>query len=328
MQSYLKLQLESHVQKDISAPDQFPHFSSWQIPHALARILSLTNGEGVHQSFSKLYYHLDLFEFQLTDQEHINFIKEESAVVIFMIMEGEARLFDEDGEFITEIKSSSYHLAYIPKGNYTIKLDAGAHKLFIITPSPDWFKPILQNLEQLKPLEKYYQSSSSEILSLPHCLLGKNILNSFKKALSKLPKYFDGRFPLNPFLTSLIERYNEKLAFNIHTTNTINQVRAKEITAHVNQHFTNDKLVSFAHLMEHFAMSDGTLKDVAKIAFNNAVKSHVIDLRMKFAMDLITNTDKKIHEIALLSGYRDAHYFSRAFKLYYSKSPKKFRPKL
>lgn len=325
MQSYLKLQLESHVQKDISAPNQFPHFSSWKIPHALARILSLINGEAVHQSFSKFFYHLDLFEFQLTGQQCINFIKEESAVILFIIMEGEARLFDEKDQYITEMKAPSYHLTYIPKGNYITKLDAGAHKLFIITPSPGWIAHILQNHKQLKSLEEHFQSSSPEILSLPHCLLNKSTLNRLKKLLSKLPMEHTGLAPLNPFLSKLIKNYNEKLAFNNHTTDTVQQAKAKALSSYINQHFTNDKLVSFAHLKAHFAMSDRKLKEVAKIAFNNALKSHIIDQRMKLAVDLITSTDKKIREIALLSGYRDTHYFSRAFTLYYSKSPKKFR---
>ena len=92
------------------------------------------------------------------------------------------------------------------------------------------------------------------------------------------------------------------------------------------------------YLESHY-MEEITLEDVAeKYYFNSSYFStlfhnyfgksftgYLIDVRMRHAGELLSDPDRKIRDVASLTGYRDANYFIRAFKKYYGYTPEEYR---
>lgn len=69
-------------------------------------------------------------------------------------------------------------------------------------------------------------------------------------------------------------------------------------------------------------LNEFKLKKGFKACFGITVKSYVISLRMKYAMELLQKRKHIISEIAYLSGYNGLVQFSAAFKTFYGYSPK------
>lgn len=46
---------------------------------------------------------------------------------------------------------------------------------------------------------------------------------------------------------------------------------------------------------------------------------------MEKARELLLTTESRVRDIAVLTGYRDANYFVRAFKRYYGMTPEEYR---
>ena len=54
-------------------------------------------------------------------------------------------------------------------------------------------------------------------------------------------------------------------------------------------------------------------------------KQYVVRCKMKRALELITTTDTKLREVAIVSGYSDQYALSKAFKKFYGESPSSYR---
>ena len=52
--------------------------------------------------------------------------------------------------------------------------------------------------------------------------------------------------------------------------------------------------------------------------------SYIVELRLRYACDLLENTDMSIKEVAALSGYDDPHFFSKLFKKHIGVSPSEY----
>lgn len=53
--------------------------------------------------------------------------------------------------------------------------------------------------------------------------------------------------------------------------------------------------------------------------------AYLLDLRMKYAMELLQNTNEKMKDVASMAGFNDYHYFSKAFKKVTGVSPANYR---
>jgi AraC-like DNA-binding protein len=52
---------------------------------------------------------------------------------------------------------------------------------------------------------------------------------------------------------------------------------------------------------------------------------YILELRLRYACQLLESTDMSIKEISALSGYSDPHFFSKQFKKYIGVSPRDYR---
>ncbi len=87
--------------------------------------------------------------------------------------------------------------------------------------------------------------------------------------------------------------------------------------------------ISTATLCEVCDISETYLKKLFHQRFGLSPKQYIIDLKMKYACELLTSNLFSVGQIAQTLGYENIYYFSKAFKQYYSLSPteyaKKFR---
>lgn len=93
------------------------------------------------------------------------------------------------------------------------------------------------------------------------------------------------------------------------------------------------------YIKDHFNQSDLSIEEVAAAVylstahfstiFKNEIgitfTDYLINIRMDYAKRLLMQTDQKIYEISIASGYDSAAYFSSAFKKYTGVSPSEFK---
>lgn len=78
---------------------------------------------------------------------------------------------------------------------------------------------------------------------------------------------------------------------------------------------------SFRELSKMVYLNEYALKKEFKQCFGTSVKQYIINLRMKYAMDLIKEGRLSITEIGIKCGYNGLVQFSTAFKRYYGQPP-------
>lgn len=91
------------------------------------------------------------------------------------------------------------------------------------------------------------------------------------------------------------------------------------ILDYMNTHYTES--ITVAQLAERFSKSEKNF--IRYFHFNTGIspKKYLIEQRMKYAMELLSDTEYSIAEIAQAVGYSDPYCFSKAFHKYYGDSP-------
>lgn len=102
--------------------------------------------------------------------------------------------------------------------------------------------------------------------------------------------------------------YNEKVILII-----------KEFIA---KNFSNATLESVALLVN---MNPFYLSKFFKEKTNQNFSEYLISVKMEKAAEFLRDINYKTYEVALMVGYSDAKNFTRAFRKYFSKSPREFR---
>jgi len=102
-----------------------------------------------------------------------------------------------------------------------------------------------------------------------------------------------------------------------------NQTLAMKMKQYIDEHYSEHiTLTSLAH---HFNISPSYLS----LLFREHTSSNFIDyltsVRIHRAKELLASSDLRVYEIAESIGYRDAHYFSAAFKKIVGISPTEYR---
>lgn len=87
------------------------------------------------------------------------------------------------------------------------------------------------------------------------------------------------------------------------------------------------KAPTVKELSKKVFLNETKLRKGFKTYFDITIKSYVISLKMKFALELLQANNYNITEIADLCGYNGLVQFSSAFKKIYGCSPKKFKLK-
>jgi AraC-like DNA-binding protein len=102
-----------------------------------------------------------------------------------------------------------------------------------------------------------------------------------------------------------------------------NHQRANEIINYITKNFKED--LTNRQLAELFHYNCDYISKIVYAYTGLPLKQYIISLRIREALNLLSNSDLKISEIALKVGYNNLHYFSRIFKMKTGFPPNYFR---
>lgn len=110
-------------------------------------------------------------------------------------------------------------------------------------------------------------------------------------------------------LTNRIEAKNKNLAM--------------EVKGYIHTNFSND--ITIEHLCKYFYCSRGTLINKFKEEYGKTIHQYLQDFRLEQSLDLLKNKDLSVQETAISCGFKDANYFSKAFRRKFSISPTEYK---
>ncbi len=94
----------------------------------------------------------------------------------------------------------------------------------------------------------------------------------------------------------------------------------------IENHYQED--LSLEMMAQHANMSKSTLNRMFRKALNTSPTSHVIQVRIRKAAEMLRLTDNNITDIAYRVGFADSNYFSRQFRQVTGVSPRQYRARL
>lgn len=186
----------------------------------------------------------------------------------------------------------------------------------------DMQMPIMNGIEFLKLASKEFPKTRFIIVSG---------FDEFQYAQSAI-KYGAIDYLLKPIveteLNSALERAIEQLSQSEPVTQEKTPSVSPEevitiIRDYVEKNYCQDiKVTMFS---EQYFFSKEYLSKLFKKKYGFGIYEYALKLRMERAKELLANPDLKITEISDRLGYKDNHYFSKAFKNYFHLSPSEFR---
>jgi YesN/AraC family two-component response regulator len=96
-----------------------------------------------------------------------------------------------------------------------------------------------------------------------------------------------------------------------------------QVMKYMKEHFREN--ITLTSISEHIYMNSAYLSVMFKRKTGKSIIEVLTDIRMEEAKRLLLDSDYKTYQIAEMIGYKDAAYFSNAFKKYHSLSPQEFR---
>ncbi|WP_110929931.1 AraC family transcriptional regulator [Paenibacillus bouchesdurhonensis] len=101
------------------------------------------------------------------------------------------------------------------------------------------------------------------------------------------------------------------------------QERLKSVFDYINEHYRFD--ISLADLSKLLSISEGQFCKIFKDVTGHTPFHYITRLRILKSCELLLSTDKKITEIADLTGFNNISYFNRTFKEFMNCSPNSYR---
>ncbi len=118
----------------------------------------------------------------------------------------------------------------------------------------------------------------------------------------------------------------EEYIKNLNDLKTKNKYTCKEIIDAVTYMEGNcHKSLTLQEVADYTGISPNYLSSLFKKQLNEGFVEHLTKLRIQKAKELLFETNLKLYEIAIETGFSDEAYFSRIFKKYTGKSPIYFR---
>jgi two-component system response regulator YesN len=96
-----------------------------------------------------------------------------------------------------------------------------------------------------------------------------------------------------------------------------------QIEAEIENNYAEN--ISLKSLGEKYSINSVYLGQLFKKQYGCAFKDHLNNVRMRKAAEMLLNTDKKVYEIAVDSGYKNLEYFINRFEEVYGLTPTRFR---
>ncbi|MDV3429505.1 MAG: AraC family transcriptional regulator [Bacillota bacterium] len=102
--------------------------------------------------------------------------------------------------------------------------------------------------------------------------------------------------------------------------------RLNRITNYIDENFSSKLLLS--DIADHENLSLTYLSHFFKDNFNTTFQNYLMNIRFEKAKQLIVQTEEKLIDICLESGFSDIRYLNRMFFKQYGCTPKEYRKKI
>jgi len=126
----------------------------------------------------------------------------------------------------------------------------------------------------------------------------------FQEFMMRMPGYED---QCAAKLMEILVSLGRSVSGRIVTSN-----RFAELLGYIHSHFTEKLCIAELAASEHLSVS--RFRDVFHNTFGCSPMEYIMDLRIRYAQDLLIDTNLSIGEISQLCGYSDALYFMRLFQ--------------
>jgi len=124
-------------------------------------------------------------------------------------------------------------------------------------------------------------------------------------------------------ITSKMVSILVKLRRGVYGEENENKKRLRSSVEYIHFHYTEELRIGTLAAMEH--LSESRYRELFREAFGCSPNEYIIRIRMNYASDYLTTTDKSVTEIAEMCGYRDVLYFIRLFRRRRGISPGRYR---
>ena len=183
------------------------------------------------------------------------------------------------------LKKNNYIFGYVKLSRYVLKRDDNKYEQLIRSTSKKYALDLESYQQVFNSIPTVNESTLSNIIRLVEICI-ENLL--FKEILSKSH-------------TSLTYMINSYISKNL------------------------DSDLSTRFLCEKFHISKTTLYNISLKSFGTSIMQHIEKLRITQAIELLSETEFTIAEIAYNCGFIDGNYFSKRFKQIMGVSPSEFR---
>lgn len=158
-----------------------------------------------------------------------------------------------------------------------------------------------------------YQCNAEEYLKF------ENILNQIYREDTE-KEIFYKNYLQNLMENFLIDIYRKQ---NFDTDGIIFPHTVQKIIYYINAHFKES--ISLEDVAKYAGTEYSNTGKYIKKYLNMSFKEYLADIRLKYAKNLLHNTDEAITDIAFYCGYTSVTYFISEFKKKYGASPEKYK---
>lgn len=138
-------------------------------------------------------------------------------------------------------------------------------------------------------------------------------------------KLLDSELMLKTRMYAIWELYYKhgKLNDVMEDDNSLNQERIKPVLAYIEENYSYE--VTLSELAALIPMSEGQFCRVFRQTMNRTPMQYIMRYRVMQSCNLLTETNKKIAEIANLSGFNNISYYNKVFLSIVGCTPKQYR---
>jgi len=95
------------------------------------------------------------------------------------------------------------------------------------------------------------------------------------------------------------------------------------LTKHIEKHLADPNLSNTA-IAQEMGISEGYLRKLFKTYLHKTPKQYILDMRLRYARQLLTNTTLSVTEVSEQCGFGSVYHFCRAFKERTGQTPTEF----
>ncbi len=243
----------------------------------------------------------------------------------------------EDNEelrsYLAYCLNSEYHIIECADGEQALASVSKDMPDFIIS---DVMMPNITGLELCQKLKSNIETCHIPIILLSSLAERENIIKGYNAGVDDyITKPFDPSVLKAKIATTINNRalyrrkYIDKSAFTDQSTivNDMDKTFMSKVIEYIEANLINSDFSIDALALE-MAMSRSVFFKKMKSLTNQSPQEFIRDIKMKRASTLLLENNYSISEIAYLTGYPNAKYFSTAFKKYYGSTPSEFASKV